>query len=128
MNVRFGKESGLSALEATPQETDHKTGIPDALVFCIAGALGFPPFFSCCEIREFCITNDENCGLPPVRFGRQNGGLTQPLRLRLRVSDEGKLKTRGQRGVEYASEWPILLRRTLLLICPRGIECVDAKL
>jgi len=37
-------ESGLSALEATPRETDHRTGIPDASVFCIAGALGFLRF------------------------------------------------------------------------------------
>lgn len=43
-NDRFGKESGMAALEATPQETDQSTGIPDASLFCITGALGFRLF------------------------------------------------------------------------------------
>lgn len=30
--------------DRTPQETDHLTGIPDASIFCITGALGFPLF------------------------------------------------------------------------------------
>lgn len=73
-------------------------------------------------------THDEKLWFAVYPLCPAKRGFAQSLRLRLLVSDEGKLKTRGPRGVDYASEWPILLRRTLLLICPRGVECVDAKL